>query len=31
LTKARHAGLGEESIEALIRDVLRSFTAEGVA
>jgi GntR family transcriptional regulator len=31
LEKARHAGLDEESIEALFRDVLWSTSAEGVA
>lgn len=31
LVKARHAGLDDESIEALIRDVVRSSAAEGVA
>ena len=31
LVKARHAGLDEESIEALFRDTFRSVTAEDVA
>jgi GntR family transcriptional regulator len=31
LSKARRAGLDEESIEALFRDVVRSSSAEGVA
>jgi GntR family transcriptional regulator len=31
LAKARRAGLDEESIEALFRDVARSSSAEGVA
>ena len=31
LTKARGAGLDEESIEALFRDVIRSSFSEGVA
>ena len=31
LAKARRAGLDEESIEALFRDVLRSSSAEDVA
>jgi GntR family transcriptional regulator len=31
LEKARHAGLDEESIEALFRDVLWATSAEGVA
>ena len=31
LEKARSAGLDDESIEALFRDVVRSFQAEGVA
>jgi GntR family transcriptional regulator len=31
LAKARRAGLGEESIEALFRDCIRSSSAEGVA
>lgn len=31
LTRARRAGLDDESIEALFRDVVRSFEAEGVA
>jgi GntR family transcriptional regulator len=31
LAKARHAGLDEESIEALFRDVIRSSSAEDVA
>jgi GntR family transcriptional regulator len=31
LAKARHAGLDEESIEALFRDVVRSAEAQGVA
>ena len=31
LDRARRAGLDEESIEALFRDVLRSSSAEGVA
>jgi GntR family transcriptional regulator len=31
LAKARRAGLDEESIEALFRDVLRSSSAQGVA
>ena len=31
LSKARHAGLDEESIEALFRDVVRASSAQGVA
>ncbi len=31
LSKARGAGLDDESIEALFRDVVRSASAEGVA
>jgi len=31
LTQARRAGLDEESIEAIFRDVVRSSSAEGVA
>lgn len=31
LSKARRAGLDDESIEALFRDVMRSSSAEGVA
>jgi GntR family transcriptional regulator len=31
LDRARRAGLDDESIEALFRDVVRSFQAEGVA
>ncbi len=31
LERARSAGLDDESIEALFRDVVRSFQAEGVA
>jgi GntR family transcriptional regulator len=31
LSKARRAGLDEESIEALFRDVVQSSSAEGVA
>lgn len=31
LVKARHAGLDEESIEALFRDVVRSSSAQDVA
>jgi GntR family transcriptional regulator len=31
LARARRAGLDDESIEALFRDVFRSFAAEGVA
>jgi len=31
LLKARHAGLDEESIEALFRDTVRSTTLKGVA